>query len=285
MKIKYLHLLFLLLLGSTLWMSNNVGFATMNPAIGGATFAPNEVSCQTCHTAGSASTIQTSTKIEVFDTVTNKTVTSYEPGRVYKVRVTISKVSGTPAAYGFQMVSLLDNGDVDVKGWIYPSSGVKIVELTSGLKRMYVEQTKKNTNNFFETKWQAPKANNGSVTFYACGNGVNGNSLNTGDGASITNLKLTEGKVANEDINYINQFNIFPTIINDVINYNIDIEKKGNYNLKLISLDGRVLESKALELNYGSNQGEMNINAIKSGIYFLQLSDGQSNKVIKVIKE
>jgi len=47
MKIKYLHLLFLLLLGSTLWMSNNFGFATMNPSIGGATFAPNEVSVGT----------------------------------------------------------------------------------------------------------------------------------------------------------------------------------------------------------------------------------------------
>ncbi len=117
MSQKFILYTFFLLLGSTLWMSNNAGYATVQ--FGSGTFAPNEISCQACHTAGSASTIQTSTIIELIDTVTNKVVTSYQPKKMYKAKVTVNKVSGTPAAYGFQMVSLLNNGDKDVKGWVF----------------------------------------------------------------------------------------------------------------------------------------------------------------------
>ncbi len=264
-------------------MSNNAGYATVQNGSG--TFAPNEVSCQACHTAGSASTIQTATFIDLIDTVTNKSVTSYNAGRTYKVKVTINKVSGTPAAYGFQMVSLKNIGDVDVKGWTNPSSGVKIVEPANGLKRMYVEHTKKSTNNFFETKWKAPVVNSGSVTFYACGNGVNSNSQQTGDGASIAKLVVTESTVSNVEISNIYNFSIFPTIMNESVHYNIDLENAGKYNLKLISLDGNIVFAKPLELSSGNNQGTIAIENLSHGIYLMQITDGTSSKTIKVLKD
>ena len=283
MSQKFILYTFFLLLGSTLWMSNNAGYATVQ--FGSGTFAPNEISCKDCHTAGSASTIQTSTIIELIDTVTNKVVTSYQPKKMYKAKVTVNKVSGTPAAYGFQMVSLLNNGDKDVKGFVFPGAGVKIVELTMGLKRMYVEQTKKNTSNFFETKWVAPNTGSGSVTFYACGNGVNSNSLQTGDGASTAKLVVAEGTVSNVEISNIYNFSISPTIMNESVYYNIDLENAGKYNLKLISLDGNIVFAKPLELSSGNNQGTIAIENLSHGIYLMQITDGISSKTIKVLKD
>ncbi len=283
MSQKFIQIVFLLLLGSTLWMSNNAGYATIQSGTG--TFAPNEISCQVCHSAGTPNTIQTATVIDLIDTVTSKSVTSYQAGRIYKVKVTINKVSGTPAAHGFQMVSLLDKGDVDVKGWTNPQAGVKIVTVTNGLQRQYVEQTQKKVANFFETKWKAPAANSGSVTFYACGNGVNSNGQNTGDGASIAKLKVTESTVSTTELFPISNFTIYPTILNDLANYNVEVEKAGNYAVRLISLDGNVISTNSINLLSGPNQGTIEVGNLSQGIYLMQLTDGITSRAIKVIKE
>lgn len=283
MSQKFIQIAFLLLLGSTLWMSNNAGYATIQ--FGTGTFAPNEISCQVCHTAGSPNTIQTATVIDLIDTVTNKSVTSYQAGRIYKVKVTVNKVSGTPAAHGFQMVSLLDKGDVDVKGWTNPQAGVKIVTVPNGLQRQYVEHTQKKVANFFETKWKSPAANSGSVTFYACGNGVNSNGQNTGDGASIATLKVKEASVSTNELLTISDLAIYPTIVTDQANYSMEVEKAGNYTLRLISLDGKVVQSNSLQLNSGLNQGAIELGGASKGIYLLHLTDGLASRAIKVIKE
>ena len=118
-------------------MSYSSGYAASD--LVGATGAPKvgggkETTCQECHGTGGPNTIQTSTSIEIIDTTSGKAITTYIPNNIYKARVTVNKIAGTPKAYGFQMVSLKDNGFVDVKGWSNPGSNVNIINLTSGQK-------------------------------------------------------------------------------------------------------------------------------------------------------
>ena len=71
----------------------------------GYTGAPGDQpnTCRTCHNTG---TYGSSAIIEVFDSAGTIAVTKYALGKQYTIRLTISVTSGTPSAYGFQMIDI-----------------------------------------------------------------------------------------------------------------------------------------------------------------------------------
>ena len=287
MKGNVILFVFVLLFFSTVWMGYSSGYAASE--LLGATGAPKvgggkETTCQECHGTGGQNTIQTTTTIEVLDTTTGNKITSYLPDNIYKARVTVNKVFGTPKGYGFQMVSLIDNGNLDVKGWSNPAANVNIISLTSGQKRSYVEQPKVSTSNIFETNWKAPAAKSGKVTFYASGNGVNANGSTGGDGASVSTLSLTEGTVATTDLAVTEELKIFPALATDWINYQITLSHSSLNSLKIINLNGITVDQKDIDLKEGINEGKLEISNLPKGLYFLQISNGRSAKIQKFVK-
>ena len=289
MKLNHVFAALMLGFGSMVLVSYSSGYAAAN--LEGATGAPNatgggkETTCQQCHGSGGPITLQTSATIEVIDTVTGNKVTAYAPGKVYKARVTINKVSGNPVGFGFQMVSLIDATKADIKGWLNPGANVTIVNLTSGQKRSYAEQPKRSASNIFEVNWKAPATASGKVTFYAAGNGVNGNGTNGGDAGCVATLSLTEGTVSNDEI--LTQgiaLSLYPTVVTSELQYNIATTATGRYILKIFNIEGQLLQQQNLLLQEGANQSSIDVSALPQGAYFVHLSDGrlvQSRKFIK----
>jgi Secretion system C-terminal sorting domain len=290
MKLKYIFAALLLGLGSTVWMSYSSGYAAAN--LEGATGAPNasgggkETTCQQCHGTGGPNTLQTSATIEIIDTVNGNKVTAYAPGKVYKARVTINKVSGNPVGYGFQLVSLIDATKADIKGWLNPGANVNIVNLTTGQKRSYAEQPKRSINNVFEVNWKAPAAASGKITFYAAGNGVNGNGTDGGDAGCVATLSLTEGTVSTDELLAEGiEMRLFPTVVATELQYNAATKASGTFFVKIFDIGGQLRQQQSVQLNEGVTQATIDVSGLHQGVYFLQLSNGRQGQTSKFIKE
>ncbi len=289
MKLNHVFAALMLGFGSMVLVSYSSGYAAAN--LEGATGAPNasgggkETTCQQCHGAGGPITIQTSATIEVIDTVTGNKVTAYVPGKVYKARVTINKVSGNPVGYGFQMVSLIDATKADIKGWLNPGANVTIVNLTSGQKRSYAEQPKTSVSNVFEVNWKAPAAASGKITFYATGNGVNGNGTDGGDAGCVATLSLTEGTVSNDELLAQSlEMSLFPTVVVSELQYGIKTTTSGRYTLKIFDSAGQLHQQQNLLLQEGGNQSSIDVSALPQGLYFVHIRSGSQVQTRKFIK-
>jgi len=159
----------------------------------GNTGAPNEsTTCANCHSGGAYGV--TTVSIQAFQLGTTTPVTSYIPGAAYDMRVTVTKTSGTPVGYGFQMTALTTPGNLPQSGYSNLASNVKQKLITSGTYngRTYVEHNGVTNNNQFNFRWTAPSTGVGSIRFYAAGVCVNGNGGTGGDNAGVTSITLTQ---------------------------------------------------------------------------------------------
>lgn len=159
----------------------------------GNTGAPNETStCTSCHSGGVFGV--TTVSIQAFQLGTTTPVTSYIPGTSYDMRVTVTKTSGTPTGYGFQMTALTTPGNLPQSGYSNLASNVKQKLITTGTYsgRTYVEHNGVTNNNQFNFRWTAPATGVGSIRFYAAGVCVNGNGGSGGDNGGSTSITLTQ---------------------------------------------------------------------------------------------
>ena len=139
-------------------------------------------SCGSCHSGGNYTPVIST---ELLDN--NSVVTKYSPGKQYQVRVTI--VAGNnPRGYGFQMVSLSGNNNVQGGSFGTAPTGFNKVTLNN---RVYVEQSSTRTSGTFIIPWTAPVVGTGSVRFYSAGVAVNGSNGTGGDSHVQAALPLT----------------------------------------------------------------------------------------------
>lgn len=139
-------------------------------------------SCGSCHSGGNYTPVIST---ELLDN--NSVVTKYSPGKQYQVRVTI--VAGNnPRGYGFQMVSLSGNNNVQGGSFGTAPAGFNKVTLNN---RVYVEQSSTRTSGTFIIPWTAPVVGTGSVRFYSAGVAVNGSNGTGSDSHVQAALPLT----------------------------------------------------------------------------------------------
>jgi hypothetical protein len=179
MKIRLVYLLFLTTLGALVLPASKNGRASQDKT--GNTGAPGDDAnpngtpriCTYCHFGAAAPQVS----IRVLD-AGGDTVTAYIPGQQYTARVAINTNITTLTGFGFQMIALRDNGNVDLDGFSDPGNNTvnnyKIATIPNG--RTYAEHDNVSVNNSqFNVVWTAPAAGTGPVTFYAAGNAVNRN--------------------------------------------------------------------------------------------------------------
>ncbi|MFN8287644.1 MAG: choice-of-anchor V domain-containing protein [Chitinophagales bacterium] len=173
-------------------MSNAAGRASSKNT--GNTGGPGETTtCSSCHSGGSFGTV--SLTIQLFSAGTTNAVTSYTPGTLYDLRVTINHTSGSPAGYGFQLTGFKQTGNTPLSDtYSNLASNVKKKTLTSGTYsgRTYCEHNGVSSSNIFNMSWTAPAAGTGAVVFYAAGDAVNGNSSDSQDKSGSSSLTVTE---------------------------------------------------------------------------------------------
>ncbi|MBL7780193.1 MAG: T9SS type A sorting domain-containing protein [Saprospiraceae bacterium] len=281
--------IFLLLLFWVILPGNKNGRASQ--AGKGNTGAPGDqtlngmpYTCVDCHDDGAFNPF---VAIHVVDS-SNTPVSQYVPGRQYIARVTVNPSAGqTPAGYGFQMIALRDNGNVDLDGFtdVNPNN-YKLVTISNG--RTYAEHPTMSTSDTFNVRWTAPTAGTGSVTFYAAGNAVNGNNNSDGDGADYTSLQLFEtGTLSDLQPFSGNSLRLkaFPNPCDREINVSATLPFSGNLLLKVYDLSGNLIWSEsALNLAPGAIARQIPTEKWPAGTYFLQLGGNEIDQTVKILK-
>lgn len=280
MKLRIIYTLMSALALSLLLTGYSGGPATTQNQ--GYTGAPGDVeasggtawTCQTCHNGP----LQVTMDIEVFEEGTTMPITDYAAGATYDVKVTINDTDNGAAAYGFQIVSLVDSDESDVNGWSSPGTGVQIAT-ASNTGRSYAEHIEPSSTNVFEVKWTAPAEGAGSVTFYSAGTGVDGNSMNSNDGGSTATLNLTERTVGIFNATQLDaRVHVYPNPVADVLNLNIESAFLGEVWTEIMDLQGRVADTRTVNLALGANQERFEVNDLNTGTYLVRLT--KDNKVL-----
>ena len=272
MKLRFTYTAFGVCLLAFLFSSNSGGRAAA--ANSGNTGAPGDAAatCISCH--GNSPSIDVALRIEILDDQGQSiTDDGYLPNTVYDVVVTVDVLQGSPVGYGFQMVALNaaegQNGD-PINTWSLPADNVQIINTSNG--RTYAEHRRVLANNVFRTKWTAPAEGAGTVTFYSCGNGVNGNGQTGGDNAACATLILEEA-VTTSLPSFANavELELFPNPATDLLQLRIDSPRAGNYRVLLTDLLGRRVHESVLPVPAGSHPQAIPVDHLASGNYTLQL--------------
>lgn len=282
MKFKIVYPLFAAFGLALVFMGNSGGRATAANA--GSTGAPGDAgsTCITCH--GNSTDIEVSLDIAITDDDGN-TIEKYVPGTVYNGSVSLAAVQGNPAAWGFQIVALqagLNENGESVNTFSDPADNVQLATITSG--RQYAEHNGPSASGTFNFKWTAPEAASGTVTFYSCGNGVNGNGGTSGDNAACSTLELLERPVSLRDLTRRAELTVFPNPVADVLNLSVSSQLTGPYTARLLDGNGREVLQRTVTLTGGEDRFAFGVEALSAGVYFLRLSNGREAAALRVVK-
>jgi hypothetical protein len=148
------------------------------------TNAPGHGTCATCHGGPGGGSV----------TISLSDATAYTAGEMYQLMVTVSDPG--KQRFGFSMVARdADNNTVDVGTWA--ADGDNTTTHGPGGNHVGHRAAPRVADSFtFTVNWTAPATGVGDVTFYAVGNGANGNGSTSGDNIYNTTLTIGEAVAA-----------------------------------------------------------------------------------------
>lgn len=249
-------------------MSNSSGRANVFGQ--GVTGAPGDTNL-TCASAGchSSGAFSPEANLSVTDAEGNA-VTTFVPGETYDITLSVN-ATGNPDAYGFQMIALLDDNS-SASNWTDIGDNTQIVSLGD---RDYIEHDGPSDVSEFSTKWTAPEAGSGDVTFYYSANAVDGNGSPAGDGGTNSQFKLFELTTSSNDLEEI-AVSIYP---NPAVDYlNIQGENQ-EYQYSISDLQGRKVRSATFTGN-----ASIDLLDVDSGLYFLTIQNEEKMITKKIYK-
>ena len=254
----------------------------------GYTGAPGDqaATCVTCHNGG---TFAPTATLQVFDAAGTTAVTKYALGVEYTIRLTITATSGTPAAYGFQMIDIRKSDNSNVKGFLPKASqaadiGIDTITTTS---RVYAEHNARLTSNVINVKWKAPATDLGNIVFYAAGNAVNNAAGQSGDnGTPSVQFQLASPLTSslNELAENIS-IEVSPNPTPSMVALRLESKVNKSVKIQIVDVTGRAILSENWGISVGTNQRSLDLNNFSKGVYMVQVVEGQnivSKKVIKI---
>ena len=231
-----------------------------------------------CHTQGSFSP---TLNLELLNG--SDVVTTYEPGEAYNLRVTVTASTGSPSRYGFQAVAL-DNTESQIGAWGNIGSGVQTVALSN---RDYIEHSTPSTTNTFEMEWIAPSAGAGDVIFYSAGLAANANGSTSGDGVANNTITIEED-ITNSVTGFNNELasmEIMPNPVNEMLNLSINGRTTGDFNIRVVDVQGRVALNRRVKLQDGVQQKNIPVGDMAPGIYAVQLYGNGKIATVQMLKK
>lgn len=103
----------------------------------------------------------------------------------------------------------------------------------------------------------------------------------TENGCSDTSACLTVGNVGLNDFNDIVGISIFPNPTNDQVTVRLENLQDGQHTLALIDATGRLLIKQLIN----ENSTNLSLSNYESGVYFIQISNGNKQSIHRVIKK
>ncbi len=219
-----------------------------------------------CHASGAFSP---NAELTVLDTDGNS-VSTFIPGETYDITLAV-QASGNPSAYGFQMVALSADNSATTD-WSDIGGNTQVVQIGD---RNYIEHDSPSTSNEFTTKWTAPVAGSGDVTFYFSANAVNGNGNPGGDGGTNSTFVLSEIVTSSNNLT-AESISIFPQPASDFINIS---GSQLDYEYTLFDIKGQKIETS----NF-SGETTLDLSNLGSGLYFMTIRNNDKLLTKKIIK-
>ena len=254
----------------------------------GYTGAPGDQpnTCVTCHNTG---TFGSTAKVEVFDSLGTTAVAKYALGRQYTIRLTISVTSGTPSAYGFQMIDIRKKDSTNVKGFLPKSQQATNigVDTITASTRVYAGHNMPLTSNIINVKWKAPSTDLGTIVFYAAGNAVNLGGTFAGDnGTPSTSVQITSpiSSGVNELADNV-QIQLSPNPTPSKVSISLESKMTKTLKIQITDITGRIVLSDNWAVTVGQNQRSLDMNDFSKGAYMVQIVDNQniiSKKILKL---
>lgn len=254
----------------------------------GYTGAPGDQAntCATCHNTG---TFGATAKLEVFDSLGTTLVTKYVLGRQYTLRMTISVTSGTPSAYGFQMIDIRKSDNANVKGFLAKANqaaniGIDTITATS---RVYAEHNAPLTSNIINVKWKAPSTDLGTIVFYGAGNAVNSGGTFAGDnGTPSASVQITSpiSSGVNDLADNI-KIQLSPNPTPSTVAVLLESKLSKTLKIQVTDISGRMILSENWAVSVGQNARSFDLQAFAKGVYMIQVVDNQnviSKKIVKI---
>ncbi len=239
-----------------------------------------------CHTGG---TFAPTAKLEVFNAAGTTAVTKYALGVEYTIRLTITATSGTPTAYGFQMIDIRKSDNSNVKGFLPKASqeaniGIDTITATS---RVYAGHNARLTSNVINVKWKAPATDLGNIVFYAAGNAAN-NAAGSGGDNGTPSVQFQLASPLTSSLNELAEnisIEVSPNPTPSVAALRLESKINKAVKIQVVDLVGRTVLSEKWGITVGTNQRSLDLNTFSKGVYMVQIVEGQnivSKKVIKI---
>lgn len=270
-----------------LFTSHAGGFAAAESQ--GLTGAPGDTklsngdpkTCQFCHNSGSFNPKAT---IDILDEAGANAVTKYEADKTYTIRVSVNAGAGTPAGYGFQLIDIRKSNDANVKGFLATqATGIQLTPLNN---RIYAEHSMRSTSKTFDVKWKAPSPSVGTVTFYAVGNAVNGNSGTSGDnGTAPVKVDLSDLTSGVNELAAQVMMSVSPNPTTEGVVLSISSKVTKKVTVRFLDISGRTHISENWHIQTGANSKKWDISRLPRGAYMVQVIDNEgvvSKKIIKI---
>lgn len=226
----------------------------------GASGAPGEVTCSSCHNGGGAG----SGSVTIAGDFTSS---EYISGQTYNMTVTIADAG--VSTFGFNLVAL--KADDTNAGSLTAGSGSQV--LSGPLNRQNITHTSAGTSGsggqkIFNFTWTAPTDYAGPITFYVAANAANGNGNANGDRVYTSTLQLTGATVTSLTGNLQeSSFLISPNPVahGNVLNLSM---LSGVEQVSIIDISGRTMLRMPVTL--GSDDLQIPTAGLPKGVYIVR---------------
>ncbi|MEM9527352.1 MAG: choice-of-anchor V domain-containing protein [Bacteroidota bacterium] len=260
----------------------NQAYNTGAPSTGGGT----ESTCSSCHNGGNFGEPQLNVTFGI-DGGIKDTLAEYLPGQTYEVTVAIGYENDAPANYGFQ-AQILVSSDTSAAGTLATSAADGDVQISNGnLDRRYAEHNRRGPDSLFTFEWTAPEAGTGEVKMYVVGNLVNSNFGTSGDNGSTAPTVVT----LNEKIDVSTRGRaqipgaLFPNPTAGPATLRVTPSVAGIYDLRLLTVDGRVLSSSTHQLIAGTTTLPIATDQLLPGLYLVELRGKAGRFVTRLVRQ
>jgi hypothetical protein len=264
------------------------------PAKSGANRTGSNSTTASCDGGGCHAANNSALNVTVVITDTNNTtpVTSYVPGKTYRLRVAAATTALTQSKFGFQVAAVKASSTSTQAGTITAGGtstantavrtvgGIQIGEHTAPLSGTGAGSAWAYTANLY---WTAPAAGTGQVKFFATVNAVDNSGSVSGD-APNAGSSLAGESTSVPTIGSAASFNAYPNPATNAITINADGISSSNWNIAVYDLRGKVI---ATQTTISSNSNlNTNIDCSKwaAGMYYVQISNDVETKVMPIVK-
>lgn len=224
-----------------------------------------------CH-AGPVNT-DGAVELMVVDTATEAPVSSYVPGKVYGVYVSLTRANCEKMGFALSTTG----------GTLAKFSSDNTVQLING----YATHTSSGTatdagmNEWF-LLWTAPAS--GNVTFQAYVNASNNNNGSSGDEINGKSLSINTGTTGLKKLDPTTSFKVYPMPANGTINLLLDQQYESNMDIALYDLQGQLVKQLATGVQAkGGSISSLDISGIASGVYLIGIKSETGNAIQKIV--